>query len=201
MKQFPSNPLCAPVIGTLARLQFTSLSEYPPVAQVLTDTINEHQKAAGNEPLSKAEIHHALAELVRFGLVRVQDDAGSFHYSQHLRQRLQLKTKQFAVLTALLEGEPLDYESVYKHAFLLYPFRSDDQVGQVLTELVNAELVKMVEQPSDGSWKYTHYWYGLSTNKDPESDDQTDSDDSDDSLLTERMDELENILDKFLSDL
>lgn len=196
MKPFPGNPLCAKVIGTLARLQFTSLSEYPPVAQTLTEAINEQQEATDAATFSKTEVHHALAELVRYGLVRVQEEAGSFRYSQHLRQFLQLKTSQFAVLVALLEGEPLGYEAVYEHAFLLYPFRSSDQVGQILTELVNAELVKMVEHSDDGSWKYTHYWYGLEPFEAIEEEAAAEADNS----LTERVDELENILDKFLSD-
>lgn len=199
MKQFPSNPLCATVIGTLAKLQFTSLSEYPPAAQTLTETINESRETVDAEPYSKSQIHSALADLVRVGLVRVKEEAGSFHYSQHLRQKLQLKANQFAVLTVLLEGEPLSYESVYEHAFLLYPFRSTELVGQILTELVNTELVKMVEHSDDGSWKYTHYWYGLGTSE-PEPEPELKEKPAEDGL-TERVDELEDILDKFLSDL
>ncbi len=192
MDLLPANPLCAAALGALGTLQYTSVSEYPATAQSITETLNEQRKTLNCSPVAKADVHKALAELIRAGLLRVQETQGQFRYHQTLEQRLKLSPPLFAIVVLALTQPIVEQRALYEQAYRLYPYETPQQAEQAAATLVQKRLLTPTLQGEHAGYRLSlNTATEHSTSAKPPGDMQPDP-------LRERINELETLVDRLL---
>ena len=182
------------VLGTLIRIRFTDPAEIPCTADYLTTACN--QVSTTPRPyIDKPEVHQALAELIKRGLVRVDEAMGNFRYADLVASRFQLTPSEHALFGTLLLHPPLTATALLKESYRLYPFRNETQILDTIARLEESHPVALARHwppTPEGEPRFTHVHYEPDSQP-PLSDSLIDVLPDDD--LDERLAELERLID------
>ena len=150
------------VLGALIRTRFTDPAEIPCTADFLTAACNlagTHSHAA---PIDKPEVHQALAELIKLGLVEVEETMGTFRYGERTASRFQLAPPEHALFGVLLLNPPLTAAELLQESYRLYPFRDEAQIINTIQRLEEAPRVSLARHwppTATGLPRYAHVHY------------------------------------------
>jgi uncharacterized protein YceH (UPF0502 family) len=150
------------VLGALIRTRFTDPAEIPCTADFLTATCNVAGTASPAAPIDKPEVHQALAELIKLGLVEVEETMGTFRYGERAASRFQLAPPEHALFGVLLLNPPLTAAELLRESYRLYPFRDEAQIIDAIHRLEEAHRVALARHwpPTDsGEPRYAHAHY------------------------------------------
>jgi uncharacterized protein YceH (UPF0502 family) len=154
------------VLGALIKLRFTQPEETPCTADFLTAACNQVTEQPQARHIDKAEVHQALATLVRWGLVQVLETAGTFRYGELSASRFQLSPSQQALFAVLLLNEPLTASELLKSSYRLYPFRDEAHIIATIGELADKRdkpLARHWPPNTAGEARFTHTRYQQDT--------------------------------------
>ena len=150
------------VLGTLIRIRFTDPAEMPCTADYLTAACNQVGTLTALPAIDKPDVHRALAELIKMGLVRVEETMGTFRYGETAAGRFQLSPAEHAVYAVLLLNRPLTAMELLKESYRLYPFRSTSQVTETIQSLEESHPIALARHwppTRDGEARFTHAHY------------------------------------------
>ncbi len=156
------------VLGALIRIRFTDPAEIPCTADYLTSACNQHDSHAISAPIDKPEVHQALAELIKLGLVQVEETMGTFRYGELAASRFQLAPPEHALFGVLLLNPPLTAAKLLQESYRLYPFRDETQITDSISRLEEGARVSLARHwpPNDlGEPRYTHAHYEPATTR------------------------------------
>lgn len=154
------------VLGTMIQHRLTQSEASPCTADELAKYCNSTGELTGLPTLDKATVHKALAELIRNGLVQVQETMGTFRYRDLSASGLGLLPPQQALFASLLTNPPLSAGELLKVVYRIYPFRSETRIVATIDELRNKRrfpLARHWPPGDDGQPRFTHANYKPST--------------------------------------
>ena len=181
------------VLGTLIRIRFTDPAEMPCTADYLTAACNQVDTTS-RPVIEKAEVHQALAELIKRGLVRVEETMGTFRYAELAASRYQLTPPEHALFGTLLLHPPLTTMALLKESYRLYPFRNETQILDTIAKLEESHSVALARHwppTPEGDQRFTHAHY----EPDPQSPSDSPANNRSGDELEERIAELERLID------
>jgi len=154
----PLTTIQAQTLGTLIRLKFTAPDDYPCSADTLTIAFDQLPGSPACGPVVKTDMHQALAELVRYSLVRVLQHEEGFRYTQNASRIFLLKPAQLALLGVLLHDGPLSVEELLRNAHRLYPFRDLQHVRNNLEAMGHDRTPALIHElpATDKAPLFTH---------------------------------------------
>ena len=116
------NAVEARVIGALIEKEITTPEYYPLSLNALVNACNQKSSRDPVMELSEADVRSALFALEKDGLVRVLADARVSKYEHRLRDPLQLRRDEVAVVCLLLLRGPQTAAELRSRAERLYSF-------------------------------------------------------------------------------
>src|SRR5579875_1486160 len=133
------NPVEARVMGALMEKEITTPEYYPLSLNALVNACNQKSSREPVMELSEAEVRTALFALEGDGLVRVLADARVPKYEHRMRDPLQLRRDEVAVLCLLLLRGPQTAAELRSRAERLYSFDDTAAVGATLERLAGRD--------------------------------------------------------------
>ena len=158
------NAVQARVIGALIEKETTTPEYYPLSLNALVNACNQKSSREPVMDLSEADVRSALFEMENVGLVRVLADARVPKYEHRLRDPLQLRRDEIAVLCLLLLRGPQTAGELRSRAERLYSFDGTDAVTATLERLAGREdpVVRLLaRQPGAREARWRHLLDGL----------------------------------------
>lgn len=155
-------PLTQPqlrVLGTLIKLQFTRPDHYPSPVDVIAAGCNQPLEHEDIKVFEKSEVHSTLMELIRLGLVSVQQTELGFQYLHNATKLMHLGPAQLALMSVLFLHGPQTSQEILDRSYRLYPFRNCKHVDDALASLGPQRampLVKAVRLSSSKTPRYLH---------------------------------------------
>lgn len=153
------NPVEARVIGALIEKEVTTPEYYPLSLNALVNACNQKSSREPVMELSEADVRSALYALEGDGLVRVLADARVSKYEHRLRDPLQLRRDEVALLCLLLLRGPQTAGELRARAERLYSFEDTGAVTATLERLAGREepVVRlMARQPGAREARWRH---------------------------------------------
>src|SRR5579875_1238877 len=152
------------VLGSLIEKEITTPEYYPLSLNALVNACNQKSSRDPVMELSEADVRSALFELENRGLVRVLADARVPKYEHRLRDPLQLRRDEVAVLCLLLLRGPQTAAELRARADRLYSFDDTAAVQSTLDRLANREepvVRAMARQPGAREVRWRHLLDGV----------------------------------------
>lgn len=128
-------PVEARVLGALIEKEITTPEYYPLSLNALVNACNQKSSREPVMDLSEGEVRSALFDLEGQGLVRVLADARVPKYEHRLRDPLQLRRDEVAVVCLLLLRGPQTAAELRSRADRLYSFDDTNAVTATLERL------------------------------------------------------------------
>lgn len=153
------NPAEARVIGSLIEKEITTPEYYPLSLNALVNACNQKSSREPVMELSESEVRTALFALEGDGLVRVLADARVPKYEHRLRDPLQLRRDEVAVMCLLLLRGPQTAAELRARADRLYSFDDTNAVTATLDRLATRDepVVRMMpRQPGAREARWRH---------------------------------------------
>ena len=157
-------PVEARVIGALIEKEITTPEYYPLSLNALVNACNQKSSRDPVMELSEADVRSALFELEQRGLVRVIADARVPKYEHRLRDPLQLRRDEVAVMCLLLLRGPQTAAELRVRADRLYSFDDTAAVQSTLDRLAAREepvVRPMARQPGAREVRWRHLLDGF----------------------------------------
>ena len=154
----------ARVIGALIEKEVTTPEYYPLSLNALLNACNQKSSRDPILELSEADVRSALFALEREGLVRVLAEARVPKYEHRLRDPLQLRRDEIAVVCLLLLRGPQTAAELRARADRLYSFDDTHAVTETLERLASREdpVVRALErQPGAREVRWRHQLDGM----------------------------------------
>ena len=154
----------ARVVGALIEKEITTPEYYPLSLNALVNACNQKSSREPVMELTEGDVRSALFELENRGLVRVLADARVPKYEHRLRDPLQLRRDEIAVVCLLLLRGPQTAAELRARAERLYSFDDTGAVQATLDRLgERAEPVVqiMARQPGAREARWRHLLDGL----------------------------------------
>jgi uncharacterized protein len=154
----------ARVIGALIEKEITTPEYYPLSLNALVNACNQKSSRDPVMELSEGDVRTALFELENRGLVRVFADARVPKYEHRLRDPLQLRRDEIAVICLLLLRGPQTAGELRARADRLYSFDDTAAVQTTLERLAGREepvVRQMVRQPGAREARWRHLLDGV----------------------------------------
>ncbi len=164
------NPVEARVVGALIEKEITTPEYYPLSLNALVNACNQKSSRDPVMELSEADVRSALYALEGDGLVRVLADARVPKYEHRLRDPLQLRRDEVAVLCLLLLRGPQTAAELRGRAERLYSFDDTEAVTATLDRLGTREdpVVRLLpRQPGAREARWRHLLDGASEDPAP----------------------------------
>ena len=156
------------VLGTLIKLQFTRPDHYPSPVDVVAAGCNQPLEHEDIKIFEKSEVHSSLMELIRLGLVSVQQTELGFQYLHNAAKLMHLGPAQLALMGVLFLHGPQTAQEILDRSYRLYPFRNCKHVDDALASLGTQRatpLVKAVHLRSSKDPRYLHLFQTRKTNE------------------------------------
>jgi uncharacterized protein len=154
----------ARVVGALAEKEITTPEYYPLSLNALVNACNQKSSRDPVMELSEGDVRTALFELENRGLVRVLADARVPKYEHRLRDPLQLRRDEIAVICLLLLRGPQTAGELRARADRLYSFDDTAAVQTTLERLAGREepvVRQMARQPGSREARWRHLLDGV----------------------------------------
>lgn len=153
------NAVEARVIGALIEKEITTPEYYPLSLNALVNACNQKSSRDPVMELSEADVRSALFALEKDGLVRVLADARVSKYEHRLRDPLQLRRDEVAVVCLLLLRGPQTAAELRSRAERLYSFDDTSAVTATLDRLAGREepVVRIMPRQSgarEARWRH-----------------------------------------------
>ena len=158
------NAVEARVVGSLMEKEITTPEYYPLSLNALVNACNQKSSREPVMELSEADVRTALFALESDGLVRVLADARVPKYEHRMRDPLQLRRDEVAVICLLLLRGPQTAAELRARADRLYSFDDTAAVGATLERLAGREepVVRiMARQPGAREARWRHLLDGV----------------------------------------
>lgn len=158
------NTVEARVAGALIEKEITTPEYYPMSLNALVNACNQKSSRDPIMELSEADVRSALFALESDGLVRVLADARVPKYEHRLRDPLQLRRDEVAVICLLLLRGPQTAAELRARADRLYSFDDTGAVTATLERLAAREepVVRiMARQPGSREARWRHLLDGV----------------------------------------
>ncbi len=158
------NAVEARVIGCLIEKEITTPEYYPLSLNALVSACNQKSSRDPVLDLSEADVRSALFALEGDGLVRVLAEARVPKYEHRLRDPLQLRRDEVAVLCLLLLRGPQTAAELRARADRLYSFEDTQAVTATLERLAARDepVVRiMARQPGAREARWRHLLDGV----------------------------------------
>ena len=158
------NAVEARVIGALIEKEITTPEYYPLSLNALVNACNQKSSRDPVMDLSEADVRSALFALENDGLVRVLADARVPKYEHRLRDPLQLRRDEVAVIALLLLRGPQTAAELRARAERLYSFDDTLAVTATLERLAGREdpVVRILpRQPGAREARWRHLLDGV----------------------------------------
>lgn len=155
----------ARVIGSLIEKETTTPEYYPLSLNALLNACNQKSSREPVMELTEADVRTALFELEQRGLVRVLADARVPKFEHRLRDPLQLRRDEIAVLALLLLRGPQTTAELRVRADRMYSFDDTAAVTATLERLAARPepVVRiMARQPGAREARWRHLLDGVS---------------------------------------
>ncbi len=153
------DPVEARVVGALMEKEITTPEYYPLSLNALVNACNQKSSREPVMELSEGDVRTALFALEGQGLVRVLADARVPKYEHRLRDPLQLRRDEVAVVCLLLLRGPQTAAELRARADRLYSFDDTAAVQSTLERLAGREdpVVRMLaRQPGAREARWRH---------------------------------------------
>ncbi len=160
---FVLNAVEARVAGSLIEKEITTPEYYPLSLNALLTACNQKSSRDPVMELSEPDVRSALSQLEQQGLVRVLADTRVPKFEHRLRDRLQLRRDEVAVLCLLLLRGPQTAAELRARADRLYSFDDTAAVQSTLERLAGREdpLVQSLgRQPGSREARWQHQLSG-----------------------------------------
>lgn len=154
----------ARVVGALMEKEVTTPEYYPLSLNALVNACNQKSSRDPVMELSEADVRSALYALEGEGLVRVLADARVPKYEHRLRDPLQLRRDEVAVICLLLLRGPQTAAELRARAERLYSFDDTQAVQATLDRLAGRPepVVRMMaRQPGAREARWRHLLDGV----------------------------------------
>ena len=154
----------ARVVGALMEKETTTPEYYPLSLNALVNACNQKSSREPVMELSEGDVRSALFELEGRGLVRVLADARVPKYEHRMRDPLQLRRDEVAVLCLLLLRGPQTAAELRARADRLYSFDDTAAAQSTLERLAGREdpVVRvMARQPGAREARWRHLLDGV----------------------------------------
>ncbi len=153
------NAVEARVVGSLMEKEITTPEYYPLSLNALVNACNQKSSREPVMELGEAEVRTALFALESDGLVRVLADARVSKYEHRMRDPLQLRRDEVAVLCLLLLRGPQTAAELRARADRLYSFDDTAAVQGTLERLAAREepVVRMMARQAgarEARWRH-----------------------------------------------
>src|SRR5579875_3179596 len=158
------NAVEARVVGALMEKEVTTPEYYPLSLNALVNACNQKSSREPVMELSEGDVRSALFELEGRGLVRVLADARVPKYEHRMRDPLQLRRDEVAVICLLLLRGPQTAAELRARADRLYSFDDTAAVQATLERLAGREepVVRvMARQPGAREARWRHLLDGV----------------------------------------
>ena len=158
------NPVESRVVGSLIEKEITTPEYYPLSLNALVNACNQKSSRDPVVELSEADVRSALFALEDRGLVRVLADARVPKYEHRLRDPLQLRRDEVAVVALLLLRGPQTAAELRTRADRLYSFEDLQAVLATLERLAGRAdpVVRvMARQPGAREARWRHLLDGV----------------------------------------
>lgn len=158
------SPVEARVVGALIEKEITTPEYYPLSLNALVNACNQKSSRDPVMELSEADVRSAVFELENRGLVRVLADARVPKYEHRLRDPLQMRRDEIAVVCLLLLRGPQTAAELRSRADRLYSFDDTSAVQATLERLAGREepVVRMMaRQPGAREARWRHLLDGV----------------------------------------
>ncbi len=158
------NAVEARVLGALIEKEITTPEYYPMSLNALVNACNQKSSRDPVMELSEADVRSSLFALENDGLVRVLADARVPKYEHRLRDPLQLRRDEVAVICLLLLRGPQTAAELRARADRLYSFDDTQAVTATLDRLAGREdpVVRvMARQPGAREARWRHLLDGV----------------------------------------
>jgi len=161
---FTLNPIEARVLGALAEKEINT-PEYYPLS--LNATLNACNQKSSREPvmeLTEADVRTALFELTGMGLVRTIADARVTKFEHRMRDVLNLRRDETAVMCLLLLRGPQTPAELRARTERMFSFDDNTAVATTLERLSTREdalTVLLPRQPGSREARWMHLLCGV----------------------------------------
>lgn len=158
------SPVEARVIGALIEKEITTPEYYPLSLNALVNACNQKSSRDPVMELSEGDVRTSLFDLENRGLVRVLADARVPKYEHRLRDPLQLRRDEIAVICLLLLRGPQTAGELRARADRLYSFDDTAGVQTTLERLAGREepaVRQMARQPGAREARWRHLLDGV----------------------------------------
>ncbi|MGI4829107.1 MAG: YceH family protein [Janthinobacterium lividum] len=136
---FVLNPVEARVVGCLIEKEITTPEYYPLSLNALLNACNQKSSRDPLMSLSEAEVRGALFSLEELNLVRVLADARVSKFEHRLRDQLNLRRDEIALVCLLLLRGPQTAAELRARADRLYAFDDNAAAQATLERLAGRE--------------------------------------------------------------
>ena len=158
------DPVEARVVGSLIEKEITTPEYYPLSLNALVNACNQKSSREPVMELSEADVRSALFALEGRGLVRVLAEARVPKYEHRLRDPLQLRRDEVAVICLLLLRGPQTAAELRARADRLYSFDDTQATTATLERLAGRDepVVRiMARQPGAREARWRHLLDGV----------------------------------------
>ena len=158
------NEIEARVVGSLMEKEITTPEYYPLSLNALVNACNQKSSREPVMELTEADVRSALFALEGDGLVRVLADARVPKYEHRMRDPLQLRRDEVAVICLLLLRGPQTAAELRARADRLYSFDDTAAVQATLERLAGRDepVVRMMaRQPGAREARWRHLLDGV----------------------------------------
>ena len=161
---FVLTPVEARVIGSLIEKEITTPEYYPLSLNALVNACNQKSSRDPVLALSEADVRGALFALEESSLVRVIADGRVSKFEHRMRDQVNLRRDEVAVICLLLLRGPQTPAELRARADRLYTFDDTAAVTNTLERLAAREepLTRaMGRQPGAREVRWQHLFYGV----------------------------------------
>ncbi|MDX8404844.1 MAG: YceH family protein [Mariprofundus sp.] len=154
----------ARVLGCLMEKQMTTPDYYPLTLKALTAACNQKSSRAPVLSLSESEVGGVVNALRSEGLVTARMDGRADRFEQHLSRKLELSSKERAVLCVLMLRSALTINEIRINTGRMVTFESSDALQAVLDGLMSRDeplLVRIPRVAGQREDRYAHLLCGM----------------------------------------
>jgi len=147
----------ARILGCLMEKQMTTPDYYPLTLKALTSACNQKSSRTPVMDLSNSEVSGVINTLRTQGLTTARMDGRADRFEQHLSRKLNLSSKERAVLCVLMLRSTLTLNEIRINTGRMVTFESNEELQTLLEQLIERDKPLLVRIPRAAGQREDRY--------------------------------------------